>query len=296
MSRLTLGQLERRCQKPDYRTVGNWMARRVSRPAALRITWLIAPWGVSAHACTLAATLAAVVAAAAWAWGTVGSWLIAATLLQLWYLLDHVDGQLARLHGTASLDGVQLDYLMHHLVRLLVPLGVGYGLGPDTIWLGLGLAWALGLLLLGLLDDTRYKAFIARLKTFEGELRVEGGGKNSGAVPITSRWLVAWPAWFVRKNCEIHVVMNVLSALAVGQWFFGDERLLAGRCYLAVIGPLASIMALAATVRSLNRGSAEREFSEWYRPLRILPEEIDHFLGDERRPAASKPCSRLPRE
>ena len=35
-------------------------------------------------------------------------------LAHLAFWLDHVDGQVARWRGTASLDGVYLDYLMHH--------------------------------------------------------------------------------------------------------------------------------------------------------------------------------------
>ena len=65
--------------------------------------------------------------------GLACGWIVAAGLLQLWYLLDHVDGQLARLRGTASLDGVQLDFLMHHTVNLLVPLGA-VGDWPCVAW------------------------------------------------------------------------------------------------------------------------------------------------------------------
>lgn len=128
MRRPTLAQLEKTCQKPDHRRIGSFMARRVARPLALRITWMIAPWGISAHMATFATWAVALGAAGAFAWGTPAGWLIAAALLQLWYLLDHVDGQLARLHGTQSLDGASLDYMMHHTTHLLMPLGIGVGL------------------------------------------------------------------------------------------------------------------------------------------------------------------------
>ncbi|HVX58993.1 MAG TPA: CDP-alcohol phosphatidyltransferase family protein, partial [Pirellulales bacterium] len=190
MKRLPLAELERRCQKPDHRRSGNWMARRVSRPMALRVTWIVQPWGVSAHGATCLAALTALASALAFARGTVGSWLLAAALLQLWYLLDHVDGQLARLYGTSSLDGVQLDYLMHHAVNLLSPWGVGWGLAGrpfEPVWLALGLACSLGLLSIGLVNDTRYKAFIERLKTVEGELLVSGGCRPAPAPPVPRR-------------------------------------------------------------------------------------------------------------
>ncbi|HVC97539.1 MAG TPA: CDP-alcohol phosphatidyltransferase family protein [Pirellulales bacterium] len=268
-ARPSLAELGRRCHKPDHRRFGTWMARRVSRPLALRVTWFVLPWGVSAHAVTLVAWLCASVAAAVFAVGTIDAWLVAAALLQLWYLLDHVDGQLARWHGTASLDGVQLDYLMHHTVNLCVPLGVGYGLAAaldEPRWLALGLMWGLGLLVIGLSNDTRYKAFIERLKTVEGQLLVVGGGgcrSAQAAPPPRVRLRTAW--WLARKACEIHVLMNALTCVALIQWLLGDEGLVGGRILVACMSFLAAATAIAALIRSVRRETAEREFAAWYR-------------------------------
>jgi hypothetical protein len=269
-SRPTLAELQERCQKPDHRRTGNWMARRISRPLALRVTWLIAPWGVSAHAATLLAWITAVAAAAAFGAGTQVGWICGAALLQFWYLLDHVDGQLARYHGAASLDGVQLDYLMHHTVNLLAPLGIGYGLcvhSEKPAWLIVSCTWAVASLLLGLQHDCRYKAFTQRLKRVRGELRLIGGG---GARPTPAARppmrILKLSAWLVRKACEIHVVMNVLAMLALAQWLSGDERLYFARCYVCVMALLASVSAAVAIWRSTRDQLAETEFALWYQP------------------------------
>ncbi len=269
MQRIRFDDLESRCQKPDHRRIGNWMARRISRPAALRITRIIAPWGVPANAATLAAWGCGLAAAAAFGWGTTWAWLAGAGLLQVWYLLDHVDGQLARLRGTASLDGVQLDYLMHHTVNLLLPLGVGFGLsarGAQPLWLLGGLAWGVSLLLITLQHDARYKAFVRRLKRVRGQLHVRGGG---GGQPMRQPPIPRSPgrlaAWTLRKACETHVIMNVLSLLAVLQLVLGDAELLAGRLYLTLAAPIAAVTAAATIIRSQRAQSAEREFAAWYR-------------------------------
>ena len=269
MQRLPLAELERRCQKPDHRRIGNWMARRITRPAALRITWIVAPWGLSANAATLAAWGCGAAAAAAFGWGAVWGWVVGAALLQLWYLLDHVDGQLARLHGTASLDGVQLDYLMHHTVNLLVPLGVGFGLfarSAEPLWLLGGLVWGVSLLLITLQHDARYKAFVRRLKRVRGELRVCGaGGARPTPQPAIPRSPLRLAAWTARKACETHVIINLLSLLALGQFALGDADLLAGRAYLVLTAPIAAITAVWTIARSGRRQSAEQEFAAWYR-------------------------------
>jgi phosphatidylglycerophosphate synthase len=244
------------------------MVRRISRPIALRITWVIAPSGISANLATSIAWACSLAASMALAWGTVNGWLLAAALLHVWYLLDHVDGQLARFHGTASLDGVQLDYLMHHTVNLLLPIGAGAGLFARTaepLWLLGGLTWGVSLLLAALVHDTRYKAFIKRLKRLKGELRVVGGGggrpQPQPPVPREPRRLAAWLA---RKACETHVIINLILLISLCQWVFFDTRLLMARGYLAIMAPLSAAGAGWSILRSQMRQTAEREFSEWF--------------------------------
>jgi hypothetical protein len=266
---LSLAELERRCQKPDHQRIGTWMARHISRPAALRVTWVVAPWGATANMATLAAWACGAGAAVALAWGTLIGWLLAAALLQLWYLLDHVDGQLARLRGTASLDGVQLDYLMHHTVNLLVPLGAGYGLGTQASgpwWPAMGLVWGLALLLVHLQDDARYKAFVLRLKRLRGTLEVcGGGGYRPEPGPPMPRRPMRLAIWLVRKACEMHVIMNLLAAVALGAWLLGDWSLWAGQAWLVLLAAPAVSVAVATLVHSQQRGAAEAEFARWYR-------------------------------
>jgi len=268
MDRLTLEALSRLCQKPDHRRVGNWMACRVARPLALRVTWVVYPLGISAHAMTLVAWLISVAAAAALAGGSTSSWLWGAALLQLWYLLDHVDGQLARLRGTASLDGVQLDYLMHHAVNVLVPTSIGWGLflrSGNSLWAGLGLAWAMALLLLNLQHDAAYKAFVQRLKCVDGQLlAVGGGGARPGPPTPRPAGIVPTARWLARKLVEIHVIMNLITAVAVAQWFLHDNAMHVAMTAVACTVPLAWIVSLGSLARSQRRQSVEREFAAWF--------------------------------
>jgi phosphatidylglycerophosphate synthase len=245
------------------------MARHVTRPAALRVTWVVAPWRISANVVTLGAWACGMAAAAAFAWGTIWGWILGAVMLQLWYLLDHVDGQLARLRGTASLDGVQLDYLMHHTINLLLPLGIGCGLFVQTfepLWPAAGLLWGISSLLLTLHHDARYKAFIQRLKRVRGTLHLlgGGGGRPESQPPIPRRPLRLL-AWTARKACEMHVVASVLVLIALGQLLTGDTHLVAAKIHLAATAPTAAAVALWTIARSQLAGRAEEEFASWCR-------------------------------
>src|SRR5690606_25506490 len=95
---------------------------------------------------------------------------------------------------------------------------MGYGLSRtgSAWWLLAGVAWAGGALLLGLLPDTRHKAFIQRLKRLEGSLLVAGGGGERPAPPSTApRGLLRRAMWLGRKACEPHLTMNLLMLLAL---------------------------------------------------------------------------------
>lgn len=261
----TLAELAAGCQKPYHRTRGNWYARRVARPSAVLGTWLCIRLGVSAHFVTALAWLSGL--AACMTLGC-GWWLLGALLLQWWYFLDHVDGQVARWKRSESLDGVQFDYLMHHSLTLLVPVAIGWGAAAavdDRLWNALGLAWGSGSLLLKLCDDSRYKALFQRLKRLHGEFRVVGGALGPTAVIDETK---PWWRRFLRASriaLEMHVVINVLSLIGViSLCADGVARSLV--CGLLVYGATAEPMIfLVQLVRGLQRESAEQEFKRWFR-------------------------------
>lgn len=268
-SRPSLAELAARCHKPEHPRIGTWMARHVSRPLALRITWLVAPWGVSANMATLLAWAVGLVGAALIGTGTHWGWFGGAVALQVWYLLDHVDGQLARLHRTDSLDGKHLDYLMHHTMNVLVPLGVGAAVVAATgrlAWLLPAAVWAVAGMLLTAQHDARYKTLIARLQRLEGVLLVTGQGhsepKAAARMPRDPLRLVSWTA---HKLAEIHVVINTVSLLALAQWLAGDKPLLLVRGYLSAVALGAVAAAVWDVAKSQNRGAAEAEFQTWFR-------------------------------
>ena len=263
-----------KCLKPDSQTIGNWMARRISRPMALRVTRVIAPLRIPADLMTCFAWATGLAAAVAFAFGQPWGWLAGAILLQLWYLLDHVDGQLARLYETESLDGAGLDYLMHHSLGIAVPLGVGFGLqtlGPEgtfNAWiLPAAIAWALGSQLVVAVHDARYKAFTKRLKRLKGQLIVEGGGGArpvpTMAPPLRPDRLVAWTA---RKLCEQHVVMNLLTALTILALCSPEFGYHAAIIYVTAMAVVAWSVAIWSIGRSVIRRDAESEFAAWYQP------------------------------
>ena len=266
--RPSLAALRARVHKERHREIGNWLARRVGRPSAVYGTWLAVRLGISAHQVTAAALVASAGSALAIASGTRGGFVAGVALAHLAFWLDHVDGQVARWRGSASLDGVYLDYMMHHAIALGQGFALGYGLAArtgDLRWAAAGFAIAIGWLFLGLHNDCRYKATFQRLKRETRSFRVDGG---AGGRPMpAARWprgglgLVTWPAY---KMCEPHAVLLGMTALAALAAIAAPAWLALWKSSVIAMTGLAPILAIGRIVRSVARGGVEEEFRKWF--------------------------------
>ena len=274
-SRPTIVQLRAHVQKDRHREIGNWLARRVARPSAIYGCWLAIRLGLSAHQVTLAALCSSLGAAVAIGTGDPNFFVVGVVLAHLGFWLDHVDGQVARWRGTVSLDGVYLDYVMHHVANLALGFALGYGLAArsgETRWTIAGFAIAVGWGLLSLHNDCRYKAFFQRLKSTTRSYRIDGGGGGRPQPPAP--WprrgpgAVTWPAY---KLCEVHVVIIGLTVLAVPAILFPPIWLALWRAGALLLAVLAPLLAIGRTARSVARNNVEVEFSQWFQPVALEP-------------------------
>ncbi|MGC1718325.1 MAG: phosphatidylglycerophosphate synthase [Isosphaeraceae bacterium] len=266
----TLADLRATVQKQRYREIGNWLARRVARPTAVYGSWVAVRLGLSAHQVTLAALAASLGGALAIGTGSRAGFVLGVALAHLGFWLDHVDGQVARWRGTACLDGVYLDYVMHHMGSFALGFGLGFGLASRSgqpAWALAGFAIAGGWALLSLHNDCLYKAFFQRLKSAGGTYLVAGGSGSRPSPPAS--WpkrgigLLSWPLY---KVCEPHVVLMIITGLAVLAGVRPSLWLFCWRSGTLVMAMLAPLLGAARIARSVTRGSAEAEFSRWFHP------------------------------
>jgi hypothetical protein len=268
--RPTLAELRSSAQKGRHQEIGNWLARRVARPLAVYGTWAAVRLGLSANQVTLGALLASLAGAAGVGSGLRSGFAMGVMLLHLGYWLDHVDGQVARWRKSSSLDGVYLDYLMHHLVNLALGCALGFGLTArtgDVAWSVAGFAIAAGWSLLALHNDCRYKAFFQRLKSGAGSYRVDcgSGGRPSppAAWPRRGAAALTWPAY---KLSEPHVVLLTVTILAAMAFLVPALWLSCWRAFVLVMALMAPTLAIARMVRAVARGAVESEFAVWFQP------------------------------
>ncbi|GAA2713705.1 CDP-alcohol phosphatidyltransferase family protein [Actinoplanes palleronii] len=126
-----------------YKSRDAWWTVWLVDPLAARLVWLVSPWrAVTPNRLTFAAFLIGLGSAACF-WHQGYSWLLAgAALFHLSFVLDCMDGKIARLNGTGSVFGAWLDYVFDRLRVLACAIGLfggEYHRTHDLDWLWLGL-------------------------------------------------------------------------------------------------------------------------------------------------------------
>jgi len=206
----SIAELNRICQKPDYRKEGNWMERYVLRDVAIYVTWLLLHTSLSANHLTAFLYVLVFVACLLISVSNPIVSFVGVVLVQVWYLLDQSDGQIARYRKSTSLEGAFADFMMHHAVDLIVPFAVGWSVferTSDKIGLLSGFVAGASLLMLGLFVDARSKIYWKRLN--------ETGGVVQPVVRVKSAVVERKHLFFwLHKSCETYFFLLVLTVLA----------------------------------------------------------------------------------
>ncbi len=217
----SLKELSRICQKPNYKTVGNWMVRHILRDAALPMTWLLLHTPVTANQVTLVALIIGLAGNAMLSGGSTGLFLSGVICLQLWYYLDHVDGQIARYRKTSSLTGRFLDFLMHHLVHACIYFPWGWHIWQveaNSAFLVAGFMLSVLTFTFNMLPDIGYKAMFEKIvMSPQCEWRKCSMKEKKNYLPNKSFARKVFS--FLHKSVEMHVLMNLLTVAALVEWF-----------------------------------------------------------------------------
>lgn len=221
---MNMAALRERCQGPRQ-TKDTWYGRNVMRRFSIYITLLFVKIGIRATPASLIFLASGLVSAVLFAGGTRGYFFAAAMMLQVFYLLDHVDGEVARYNDETSLTGKYLDELIHYIVHPLIFLGAGWGLfrlsgGVNLAYILLGISGGFGVILLNLIIDLKNLILLRnfhRHGTGDGFAYAAGAGSNATVGATTGKRIFAK----IDLICHFVSIMNVITAAAVVDLFFG---------------------------------------------------------------------------
>lgn len=265
----TIAEIRQLGQKPEYRTQGNWLARRWARPAAVYGTWIAIRLGMTANMVTVMAALAWLAEAFAFASGTVSGIKLGCFLGFLGFWLDHVDGQVARVTRTSSLEGVFLDFWMHSAHCLTRAFGLGWGayLATDNkIMIIAGMLTAFGWIMLSQANDTKYKAMFAKLKNERGNWTVHNS-ENQSRVSYERQGLTKIKRFVSIALLRLHephsvlMVLGLISVVSFPSSLLALEFLKVMIVFWATTSPL---LAIARLWKMIKISAVQREFDLYF--------------------------------
>jgi phosphatidylglycerophosphate synthase len=255
---LTIAQVRMKAQDHPHLAADPTYGRVVMRRLSPYVTWLVVNrTGLGADAVTSLAILCGMGGALTFLVASPGTYLLGVLLLQLAYLLDTVDGEVARVRGTSSKRGTYLD-LIGHVLQNRMLLGV-------TCFLFIEVAgyawWALAISFAGLALGSPF-GMLSRMQVAGVEVDVtevahghdhvaswpSGGGIAQRAGWIYRRLAFVW-------NYPASMNFFCLAALAdVGRFAIGGQQApLVLPLFAGAFAATATVKQVASALRLLRR-------------------------------------------
>lgn len=206
----------------------NWFTQYVARPPAAVVVWALRGTPITPNQVTFLATVVAAGAGAMFvAWQGWLGLVMAALVFELSFILDCVDGMLARLRKIASPLGHLLDFLMDELKAMLI-----YGCVAVRLWRESGDDWILlvglgGLFCLAsgiaLTSFMRRPEYSGQQPTEDGQPAEVGGRRGVVGMAISG---LEWAARVVVHYPQYIWLCAAVNRIDIYFWAYGAVNVL----------------------------------------------------------------------
>lgn len=228
----SIKELREICQGPR-RDTDSWHMKHIARKPSIYITWALLHTPISANGVTFLMILIGLIASAIYMNGTKISFFIASIILQLWYVMDMVDGEVARYKKQLSLTGVYFDSISHYISHPFVFFGIGMGLyyryGKLHLLL-LSLLAAYSVCMITLLWDI-FKSVVYEEANSRSLFSVinSGKGASNNRPGILKRIFSA-----LHTICTFPAIMNILFLVSIINFFIPHDLMISIIIFYAV--------------------------------------------------------------
>lgn len=217
---------------------------------SIRIVRLLYNTSITPNQITTFSIILSFVSAYSFSLGSNISCLVGAFLLELFYIFDSVDGQLARAKGLSSYGGKYLDIFCNFLVPPAVLFGVGIGVLKTgytsfafySLWLG---CYAVLILqVIEVLQSYLTNIHISSRNQETGKGKSVQQGKHSSLSLSRKVYSIFY------RSCTMPVIMNILTVTAISNIFFKKNIFEFTIAYFAIIGTVVWLSKLVYISRS----------------------------------------------
>ncbi len=270
------------CQTTAKKDVSNYYMRYVSRFFSIYISRILLPLPVHADQVSLAMIVVGVGSTFIFLSPDRGLFLWGALGLQLWYVLDCADGEVARYRfyqrakevvvdkTRLSMTGSYWDYLNHYIVHGLSLFLISYGafrINGDSKWLLVGFTASFFQMLLLAVHDSKSRAFVGKIhKEASGQTVACAKQRSAGTTQASPKRHspFKWVFMGMHYSCTFPTVMNVITLTAISNLMVrtgGTDLRLGLILYYAVA---SGIVFICIAARNLSNKRIDRDFEEQF--------------------------------
>jgi phosphatidylglycerophosphate synthase len=245
-------EIRKRCLKPDEQSKPLY-ARHVTHFFSTQLIFFLQNARLTPNLITLASLLIAFFSLPFFAAMTPVGVLIGALMIEVYYILDAMDGQWARLKDQKSLTGAFFDYLINYAFHAPLLFAISWGVFQDTgnaLFLILGFVAGFGCLWVVLIWNLRASVLLPRI------LAVKSGRAEKPAVSILDagpvqtslpKEIFSWLHKLLIFPWFMHVLSIVSILCFIFDGLFGRESFTSAAfgfflIYYGITGPLVSII------------------------------------------------------
>ena len=277
----TIKELRAICQAPAKKDVSNYYMRYVSRFFSIYPTRILLPLPVSADQVSFVMIAVGVGASFLFLSADRGMFLWGALGLQLWYVLDCVDGEVARYRfyqrakevvldkTRLSMTGSYWDYLNHYIVHGLSLFMISYGffrMNGNPAWLLVGFTASFFQMLLLVVHDSKSRAFVEKIrKEAVGQIAAQAKRfSGTAAVSTKHHGPLKWVFISVHYSCTFPTVMNVITLTALFNLIAGPGTTDLRAALVLYYAVAAGVAFTGIAARNLSDKRIDRDFEEQF--------------------------------
>ncbi len=246
-------ELRKICQFPR-REYDTWHGKHVCRKFSIYITRIALSLGISANIVTLIFFMIGILACFFLMLGTILGFLMGALTLQFWYLIDHVDGEVARYRKQVTVTGVYFDKMAHYLVNATIFFSLGWGVYKNIEMLhsiAIGFVAGISTVLISASDELRDSSILQKAAVTKIDISFKKlqGEETS---PVKKKSVIKLLFSFIHKLCTFPTVTNIITLVVIVE-ILAIENILYWLVFVyAVLATFVWMTQLAFTVKNKN--------------------------------------------
>ena len=264
----SIEELKRICFKDNYDRLPVY-PRYVTHKISIRIVKLLLHSSITPNQITLFSIVVGLISSIMFVTAIPIYFFMGALILELYYIIDAVDGQLARYKKLSSMTGGYFDYVSNYIVHPCVFFCIGLGLvrhSGDILPIVFAFSASVSVSLISIFSECKYNVFVTAIKKASSVKIKKTVGEEKNAQKLS---LLRYLFSLLHKLCTYPTIMNILVIVSVLNLFFPEMKIATFEFslpYILVIfyGLSCPLVFFAKLTFAIKTRCMEKEFSEMF--------------------------------